>query len=58
MLLNRCLKSPVSEDPSKSNMANGMKHCSKLDANTFTIFIDTCVNNSRLKILSKSYAKS
>ena len=25
--LGKCLKSPVSEDPSTSNMVNGPKHC-------------------------------
>ena len=25
--LDKCLKSPVSEDPSKSNMVNGPKYC-------------------------------
>ena len=39
-LFRECLKSPVSEDSSRSNMVNGMKHCSKLNDNTFTIFID------------------
>ena len=29
-LLDQCLKSPVSEDPTKSNMVNKPKHCSKL----------------------------
>ena len=24
--LNKCLKSPISEDPSKSSMVNGPKH--------------------------------
>ena len=28
--LDQCLKSPVSEDPKKSNMVNGPKHCSNL----------------------------
>ena len=28
--LDQCLKSPVSEDPSKSNMVNAPKHCSNL----------------------------
>ena len=38
--LDECLKSPVSEDSSRSYMVNGTKHCSKLSDNTFTIFID------------------
>ena len=25
--LNKCLKSRVSEDPSKDNITNGLKHC-------------------------------
>ena len=28
--LDQCLKSPVSEDPTKSNMVNVPKHCSNL----------------------------
>ena len=28
--LDQCLKSPVSEDPSKSNMGNAPKHCLNL----------------------------
>ena len=37
--LDQCLKSPVSECPLKSNMANAPKHSSNLKNNTFTIFI-------------------
>ena len=28
--LDQCLKSPVSEDPTKSNMVDAPKHCSNL----------------------------
>ena len=28
--LDQCLKSTVSEDPTKSNMVNALKHCSNL----------------------------
>ena len=28
--LDQCLKSPLSEDPTKSNMVNAPKHCSNL----------------------------
>ena len=28
--LDQCLKSPVSDDPSKSNIVNALKHCSNL----------------------------
>ena len=38
--LDQCLKRPVSEYPSKSNMANGSKHCSHLKDSPFTKFID------------------
>ena len=38
--LDQCLKSPVSENPSKSNMVNAPKHCSNLKDSTFTTFID------------------
>ena len=38
--LDQCLKSPVSEYLSKSNMANAPKHCSRLKDSPFTTFID------------------
>ena len=38
--LDQCLKSPVSEYPSKSNMVNAPSHFSNLKDTTFTIFID------------------
>ena len=38
--LDHCLKSPISEYPSKSNMANAPKHCSNLKDSPFTKFID------------------
>ena len=38
--LDQCLKSPVSEYPSKSNLANAPKHCSPLKDSFFTTFID------------------
>ena len=34
--LGKCLKSPVSEDPSTRNTLNGRKYCSKLNDSTFT----------------------
>ena len=43
--LDACLKSPVSEDPSRSNMVNGPKHCWNLNASTFTILIDNSEGN-------------
>ena len=38
--LDQCLKSPFSEDPSKSSIVNAPKHSSNLKDSTFTIFID------------------
>ena len=40
--LDKGLKSPVSEDPSTSNMVNRLKRCPKLKDSTFIIFIDLC----------------
>ena len=40
--LDKCLKSPVWEDPSTSNMLNRRKHLFNLNNSTFTIFIDHC----------------
>ena len=40
--LDKCLKSPLSEYSSKSNMVNGPKHCSNLNHSIFSIFIDQC----------------
>ena len=56
--LDKCLKDPLSEDPSITNMVNGSKHCSNLNDNTFTIFINHCHCNSGWKSLSEWYAKS
>ena len=36
-LLDKRLKSPVWEDPSTSNMVDGLKHCTKLNDITFSI---------------------
>ena len=51
--LDKCLKSPLSEDPLTSNMVNGQKHCSKVNGSTFIIFIDPNEGNSGLKSLSE-----
>ena len=50
--LDKCLKSPVSEDPSTSNMVNGSNRCGNLSGSIFIIFIDPCETNSGLKSLS------
>ena len=47
--LDNCLKSPVSEDPSTSNMVNGPKHCWNLNDTTITIFIDPSEDKFRSK---------
>ena len=49
--LDQCLKSPVSEDPSKSNMVNALKICSNLKDTSFAIFINHWKNNSLRKTL-------
>ena len=45
-LLDKCLKNPVLEDTSISNMVNGPKHCCNVEDSCFTIFIDHCEYNS------------
>ena len=49
--LHQCLRSPVSEYPSKSNMANAPKHCSHLKDRTFTAFIHHWAVNFTIKSL-------
>ena len=39
--LDQCLKSPVSEDPTKSNMVNKPKHCSNLKGTTLPYLLIT-----------------
>ena len=38
--VDKCLKCPVGEDPSTSNMLNVLKHCWNLHHSTFIIFTD------------------
>ena len=40
--LNESLKSPLSQDLSRSNMLRGIKHFGNLNGTTFTIFVDHC----------------
>ena len=54
----KCLKSPVSELFSTSNMVNGPKHCWNLHRSTFIIFIDHCQGNWIGEYLSYWHAKS
>ena len=49
--LDQCLKSPVSEDPSKSNMVNAPKHCSNLKDSPLILFIDQWEGNCLTKSL-------
>ena len=47
---DKCLKSAVSEDASKSNMVNVAKHCYSEHRSTFIIFIDHCESIESEKI--------
>ena len=38
--LAKYLESAISHSPSRSNIANALKHCSNLHSRTFTIVID------------------
>ena len=44
-IVANCLKRRVSEDPSTSNMVNGIKQCLNLSDTTFTRFVDRCEDN-------------
>ena len=56
--LDKCLKSPLSEVPSTSNMVNEPKHSWNLKHSTFTIFIDAFEEDWGCKRLSEWYVKS
>ena len=56
--LDKCLKSPVSEDPTTTNMVNVPKHCRNLHHRPFIIFINHCQVNWVGKSLSYWHAKS
>ena len=51
-LLDKCLKSRVSEDPSTYYMENGIKKCRYLNDTDFTIFINNSESNRVQKRLS------
>ena len=55
---DKCLKSPVSQDPSTSNMENVPKDCWNMDDSTFIKFIYHCQVNWVGKSLSYWHAKS
>ena len=50
--LDKCLKRPVSEDPSKRNMGNAANHCWNRHSSTFLTFIDHFEANWLRKSLS------
>ena len=41
-LLDDCLNSPFSDDPSTGNISNGLKYCCNLNDTIFTTFINHC----------------
>ena len=43
--LDKCVKSPVSEDSCKSSMVNGPKHCYNLNHSTFRLFFHQSESN-------------
>ena len=49
--LDQCLKSLISEDPSKNKLLNAPKHCPNLKVTFFTIFIDHWARNCFTKSL-------
>ena len=49
--LEQGLKSALSQDQSKSNMVNALKHCAKFRDTSFTIFIDHSKGNCVTKSL-------
>ena len=55
---DKCLKSPVLEDPSPSDILNVREHCWNLHHSTFVIFIDHFLVNWIWESLSYSHAKS
>ena len=44
-LLEKCLKSRASEDPSTSKIINGIKQCGNMNDTSFTIFLDQYESN-------------
>ena len=56
--LDKCLKSPASEDPLTSDMANASKHCWNPNDSTVAIFINQCAGSYVGKSPFKVYRKS
>ena len=57
-VLDKCLKSAVSENPATANMLNGVKYCWNLYDSTFTIFFNPSDRDWVQKYLSYWYKKS
>ena len=55
-LLDQCLKSLFSRDPSKSNMVNAPKHSRNVKDSSFAIFIDHCEGNCLTKSADGKYS--
>ena len=55
--LDQCLKSPVSEDPTKSNMVNAPKHCSNLKDTSLPDLLTTA-KSIVLQKVSVSYVEN
>ena len=43
--LDKCLKSPISENQSRGNTVNGPRRCLNLNGSIFTKFINHCEGN-------------
>ena len=43
--LDKCLRSPVSDNPLRENLVNGSNHCFDLNDKIFTRSIDHCERN-------------
>ena len=56
--LDKCIKTPVSEEASTNNIVNRPKHTCILGDSTFTIFIEHFEGNWVRKSLFWIYAKS
>ena len=55
--LDQCLKSPVSENPTKSNMVNAPKHCANLNDTSLPYLLITA-KSILLQKVSISYIKN
>ena len=58
MWLDKCLKSPASDDSSTGSMVNSVSHWFDLNSISLTKFIDPCEGDWVGKSHSQSHAKS